>query len=54
MYIAVSIYLAVYMLVLVAALSFFLVCEGITVYRNGRVDRLVTLVRLRDDADDTE
>lgn len=52
--IAISIYFAVYMLVLVAALSFFLVCEGITAYRNGRVDRLVKLVRLRDTADDTE
>lgn len=46
---AISVYFAVYMLVLVAALSFFLVCEGLTTYRNGKVNRLVKLVRLSEE-----
>lgn len=52
MNVAIAIYFMVYMGILVCSLGFFLVCEGLTSYRNGRVDRLVKLIRLSEDSED--
>lgn len=50
----VGVYFAVYMFVLVVAFAFFLICEGITTYKNGCIDRLIAMVHLLHEYDDTE
>ena len=42
----ITFYIAIYMLILVFALAYFLITEALTTWRNGKVNRMYTIMEM--------